>query len=230
MDTISLHWYLAVIYEPEHILQEADSFISHTNAVTRQQARDSQALEVMAEPEDQSRVEVIQGRANSDQDMQDGTTSENEVERLAFATSCSVITMNEHSSTSSLASDLKEALIKEASDGHSLDVTPGSPMSVDAELPKAEVVESSSSNSTVSDSLMDNGAKTPIEIPDDSQSTAMPDDLETEITPARFYKKTFSKRLRKQEPIIVEEGVPNNLPRSVWSHMDTRNISYSEVL
>lgn len=180
-----------------------------------------QAAGVVAEPladpppEPQPMVGVDQTQDHTEEDMQDGTTSENEVERLAFSTSCSITTTKENSSTTSSASEMKEELVK-ASDSLSPKVTPGSPMVIDDDFPVAEVVESSS-RSAVSDSTMASGANTPIDIPDDPQSITISAD--TEVTPARFYGKSYTNKPRRMnrdsiaEPIIVDENPPDSRPR-----------------
>ncbi|KAF9454782.1 cysteine proteinase [Macrolepiota fuliginosa MF-IS2] len=226
-----LHWYLALIYEPEHTLQPPPPSLQPHTAVTRRQVRDTQAADnvvgPMAEPtpEPHSTIEEIPSQNNTAEDIQDGTTSETEVERLAFATSCSVTTVTENSSTTSLAPETKE-LVKTSETPNS-ELTPGSPMNVDAdsEIAAADVVESSS-RSIVSDSTMASGANTPIEIHDDSQSTTVP--MDVEVAPSRFYGKSYMNNPRRKkikdsiaEPIIIDERSPDTQPRTKVFIMDS---------
>jgi hypothetical protein len=215
----SLHWYLAIIYEPEHILQKPPSpRTPHTNAVTRRQAKarevyvSDDAIETKAEPplepqtEPQNISEVAQTQADVDQDMVDGTNSETEVEQLAFAASCSITTTCEHSSTVNTTSKAREALIKESVNrDKSLEVAPGSPMKIDHDHPLPDVAESTS-RSGASDTTMGSRPQSPIEIPD-SQPTL--ESIDTEVTPAKFYRKSYLSQSRKKgrvgEPVIIDD-------------------------
>lgn len=150
---------------------------------------------------------VTRDQANSDEDMQDGTASENEVERMALSNANA---MNDDP-LSHLASDLKEVSSREASEQIVLNLAPGSPMDVDTDLPVVAEIESSSSKSTVSDSTTNEGSSTPIRTPNDVRAIAV--DL-NEVTPARFYGKSFTNGARKRVSITVE-NIKDDPPKSV---------------
>lgn len=205
---------MAIIYEPEHILQSPlPSHTPHTNAVTRRQAqaRATQATEDVAGAQTETRLKPEAARTQVDVDITDGTNSENEVEELAFAASCSITTTNEHSSTTSSASEAKKALIRTSVDNEkSPEAVPGSPMKIDGGLPDAA---EQLSRSDISDATMGSGAQTPIEVPDSQRTHRY---IDAEITPAKFYRKTYLNQPQKkarnslEEPIIIDER-----PRSV---------------
>jgi hypothetical protein len=208
----SLHWYFAIIYEPEHILQQQPNTPTpHTNVVTRRQARDKQVSDeaVIAKTEvthDQAvaeKAEITKDQAHSDEDMQDGTASENEVERMALTNTS---TTNDDP-LSHLGPDSKSPSM-EASDQIVPKLSPGSPMDVDTDLAVVAEIEDSSSKSTVSDSTTNKGSSTPIGTPSDERTTAV--DL-NEVTPARFYGKSFTNGTRKRVSI---EDIKDDPPRS----------------
>lgn len=165
-------------------------------------------------PEAQGTSEVTQTEANANEDMRDEVTSEAEVESLAFATSCSVTTTKENSSTTSSAEDIKDELVKASS----VEVTPGSPMRIDTDLSDVGGAEHPP-KPAAPESAVDKEEDTPIEIPDDSQPVATP---ESEITPSRFYGKKFTNTRRNKltrysngEHIIIDEGHTDSQPRYV---------------
>lgn len=199
----SLHWYCAIIYEPEHILQQLpDAGTPHTNAVTRRQARDMQVSEEVVS----EKVEVTPDPADVDEAMQDGTASENEVERMALS---NANPLNEDPVTS-VAPDFGVSSM-EASDQVVSSLTPGSPMEVDIEIPPVVEVETSSSKSTMSGTTTNEGTNTPVGPPNGVRATAVQLD---EITPARFYGKSFTNGARKRASIAAE-NIKDDTPKSV---------------
>ncbi|XP_006462672.1 hypothetical protein AGABI2DRAFT_179332 [Agaricus bisporus var. bisporus H97] len=198
----NLHWYCAIIYEPEHILQQLpDAGTPHTNAVTRRQARDMQVSEEVVS----EKVEVTPDPADVDEAMQDGTASENEVERMALS---NANPLNEDPVTS-VAPDFGVSSM-EASDQVVSNLTPGSPMEVDIEIPPVVEVETSSSKSTMSGTTTNEGTNTPVGPPNGVRATAVQLD---EITPARFYGKSFTNGARKRASIAAE-NVQDDTPKT----------------
>lgn len=198
----NLHWYLAIIYEPEHILLPSSDH--HTSAVTRKQARETQVVQKTVDIENQSSLQPEETadvpQIDVEEHAADGVNSETEVEELALSASRSITIANEHPSTVSPASDVKEAFVKDsvsASRKKSPEIAPGSPMKVDTNLPGPSVSEQPF-DSTALDAIMGGGAHTPIEIIDSLPT--MGSLLNEEVTPVKFYRKSFTKQ--PEEPYV----------------------------
>ncbi|KAJ3568744.1 hypothetical protein NP233_g5517 [Leucocoprinus birnbaumii] len=220
----NLHWYLAIIYEPEHALQTPlPSAKPRTKAVTRKQAREVYAAEEPIDVEAES-SSMAQGTADNSetqpnvqeyQEGADGENSENEVEMLALS-SCSLIITDDHSSTMSAASEVKDAFVNgsvSASRDKSPQTPPGSPMNIDIELPRKTVFDKPVDDK-MPDATMHSRTHTPVSERKDSRQNKTNDksSISAEVTPARFYRKLFIDGQPRRKSVEAPAEVPVEVP------------------